>query len=556
MFIVSTILIAQALAANDPHRANAAALVDLEFRHNGRSAMESERASAFETLCASGWNPACQRAAWQVRGVPDLATAAALLSPDCAAGDVVACTVVGWHGLNATDLEEQAAGARALKAACDKGHGPACEAWGQALYSQLGVESLPADGVSRWTTSCAAREQSACLSLAEVRVVEGNPVAATKAATMACHAGNLEACSLWGKLAGENWTGAEAWEFWGGLCDLGNGSACLELATGMASGRWTGVEKDMFGLVRQGCALLDPASCVAAAKAALSLQPSDGASANAWLVQGCALGDPSACAAHTGRVISGDDPTPILEDQGAFERACLDGHETHACGALGSALLASEDPRGDHSRSRALLIASCPETNPSPSGCFDIAQIYEAGNGVQRDRTLAARYHSRACQGGVSAGCISRGALLLDGTGVRKDEALALADFETACSLGDSAGCLGAASLVSRGAPTVAKDVGRALSLFKKACEMGAVDGCLGQGRALESGENGEPDFVGARVAYESAVKADSTEGRHALARLLWNGLGGKKEKLRARVLASEACQQDDADACRGPAAL
>jgi TPR repeat protein len=58
---------------------------------------------------------------------------------------------------------------------------------------------------------------------------------------------------------------------------------------------------------------------------------------------------------------------------------------------------------------------------------------------------------------------------------------------------------------------------------------------------------------VKAREAYESAVANGSLEAKRALARLLWIGEGGKKDKGRAKALCREACQGGDPIACRGP---
>lgn len=59
-----------------------------------------------------------------------------------------------------------------------------------------------------------------------------------------------------------------------------------------------------------------------------------------------------------------------------------------------------------------------------------------------------------------------------------------------------------------------------------------------------------------ARAAYERAITAGSLDAKRALARLLYAGYGGGKQKGRAKQLCREACQSGDAVACKGPAFL
>jgi TPR repeat protein len=554
IFLVGT-AISLALAVPDSNRAAAARAVDLEFARSGASALEPERAALFASLCADGWGPACQRDAWQVRGVPDLATAAALMGPECVAGDPVACTVLGWHALITADEADVASGIEAVRQACGDGHGPACQAWGEALFRQVAVDSTPDQGVARWRASCRAREPSSCRSLAGVLEAAGDTAGARKTAAQPCQSGDLAACLLVARLEAPTWDAAGAVAALGPLCDRGAGGACAQLAAGLREGRWTG--PDPHPIEQRGCALLDASACVAAATASLALSSPDDASANVWLRQGCALGDPRACALHVDRVLSGQDDTPILEDDAAFDRACLEAGHARACGALGSALQSSAGARpADAGRVRALLVASCPETDPSPAGCAALARVYEDGAGVQRDRTLAVRYYGRACGAGVADACARRGHLLLDGSGVRRDEAAALSDFESGCRLADASACLGAGDLLVRGSPLITADPARARTSYATACGLGAPQGCLALGRLEEAGTAGPADYAAAREAYERAVATGSAEGKRYLARLLWNALGGKRDRARARTLAAEACQAGEAAACRGPAAL
>ena len=99
-------------------------------------------------------------------------------------------------------------------------------------------------------------------------------------------------------------------------------------------------------------------------------------------------------------------------------------------------------------------------------------------------------------------------------------------------------------------------DLAKAADLYGKACDMGDGAGCYGLGRVREVGTDGSPDMAGARSAYEDALTKGADQAKSSLARLLWNGYGGKKDRGRARRLASEACRAGDNPACQGPSAL
>jgi hypothetical protein len=124
-----------------------------------------------------------------------------------------------------------------------------------------------------------------------------------------------------------------------------------------------------------------------------------------------------------------------------------------------------------------------------------------------------------------------------------------------ACEAGMGSACNKGAVIIDTGT-FVNRDADRAMELYGKACDGGAGDGCTGLGRLLEESDDKPSDYEAARMAYERGIALGSVEALREQARMLWRGYGGKKRRIRARKLASEACQKGDAIACSGAEAL
>jgi hypothetical protein len=197
---------------------------------------------------------------------------------------------------------------------------------------------------------------------------------------------------------------------------------------------------------------------------------------------------------------------------------------------------------------RRTLQRGCTDEASHPEACFLLAVYQEGGVGGDRDRTDAVRSFGRACVGGHAESCNRRATLLHAGVGVRRDDRKALRDFESACALGIPDACVSGGALLVRGT-FVKKDPERASELFTIACDDGEQAGCASVGALHE-----DDDPARSRADYERGVALGSTESMRRLARLLWYGLGGSKDKGEAKVLCRDACVAGDAKACRGPA--
>lgn len=111
------------------------------------------------------------------------------------------------------------------------------------------------------------------------------------------------------------------------------------------------------------------------------------------------------------------------------------------------------------------------------AGCFNAAQLYAKGEGVEQDHQRAAELYSKACDGAEMAGCVWLGAMYDVGDGILQDTFRALQLFEIACDNGDMAGCSGLAMMyrLGRGTP---EDLDKAIRLYRTACEGGFEHAC------------------------------------------------------------------------------
>ena len=76
-----------------------------------------------------------------------------------------------------------------------------------------------------------------------------------------------------------------------------------------------------------------------------------------------------------------------------------------------------------------------------PAGCYNLANKYYQGKGVEQDYSKAAELYKQACDGSFFKGCMILGALYTEGKGVEQDYSKAAELFIKACDGGETAAC-------------------------------------------------------------------------------------------------------------------
>jgi len=120
-----------------------------------------------------------------------------------------------------------------------------------------------------------------------------------------------------------------------------------------------------------------------------------------------------------------------------------------------------------------------------------------------------------------------------------------------ACDGGITPACVKAGLLREHGAARI-RDVNVASEYYDKACGLGLASGCLYLGSVKERGAEGLVDFEAARSAFERGRGLGDLEAQRQVARMMWYGLGGKRQRGAARKLYRDACQKGNSRACAG----
>jgi len=539
---------------------------ELEFFRHQVSMPEAELAARFALACEKGYSAACSRVSWMGDGGrADLQEAKEIMLPSCDAGEPVACMVVGWadeaksterSGSDAERYIKRAA--RGYKVHCDGGFAPACHDYARVLYDYPSLGADPRAAVKRWQEACYAGVGPACTSLAVLyrdggRSVSPSSRSARDFAGKACDAGDQSGCALQASLDDSDWDVDQLDATYGELCENGHRDSCWRLARTYFDGiHPEPSEGRTFKLFEHACELGHARACFEAGRHFGEGQQTDDLRAAGYYERACELGAPAGCAAQVDMILGERVDGSVKDAQAAFEMACEDRESLPACAQLAFALIEGVDLPRDAARGKELLHRVCADAGSDPVACASLGQVYEEGLGGDRDRTEASKYYRWACASGHIDSCMARGNLLVSDVGVRRDDHEALNMYQRACDGGVAEGCFEAGSILEE-ATFVTQDLSRAATFYDAGCQGSEPAACAGLGRVRELGIDGTPDMPGAREAYESAVTLDNLEAKRRLARLLWNGFGGKKDKKRAKQLSSDACQNGDPVACRGP---
>ncbi|GAA7781534.1 hypothetical protein JP0175_03880 [Helicobacter pylori] len=74
-------------------------------------------------------------------------------------------------------------------------------------------------------------------------------------------------------------------------------------------------------------------------------------------------------------------------------------------------------------------------------GCNNLGDLYQNGEGVEKNSKKATYFYSKACELNNGDGCGALGGLCYNGDGVKQDFKKAVALFEKACKLGYKKAC-------------------------------------------------------------------------------------------------------------------
>jgi hypothetical protein len=176
----------------------------------------------------------------------------------------------------------------------------------------------------------------------------------------------------------------------------------------------------------------------------------------------------------------------------------------------------------------------------SPSNCFLVGTILNAGKVVKRNPEAAGENLGRACDLGLPEACSSLVAFAHDGG---KDV------FERSCGRGDGASCFILGSLYSGGVG-VPQDGDRAFQLFEKSCDAGWWRGCGRLGQSYLYGQGTAPDPALAVKNFDKGCNGGNAASCVQVAILYKQGVGGVQDQGLAMRRLKQACDLGLQTAC------
>lgn len=184
--------------------------------------------------------------------------------------------------------------------------------------------------------------------------------------------------------------------------------------------------------------------------------------------------------------------------------------------------------------------------------CSVYANRLEKGIGVDQDSVKARTLLQETCSNGLHKGCYTLGRQLQTGSGGPKDPEAARSKYHLACNTGgEGFACYALAAMMLKGEGGD-KDVPAATELLSHLCQDNySGQSCYVLGRVLHKPppddlENAE--YV--RDLYLRGCEYDYPESCYYAASMVYNGMGGPKDEVRAEELVQKACDGGHAKAC------
>jgi uncharacterized protein len=573
--LLAAVAFAAAPAAAAPSKAHDAAIaaLRLDFARDGVVASAAEVAGRYQEACDLGYEPACEWATWRdANDLPSIALASPAFADRCGRNDPVACIVAGW-AIEAAPIPTGLSPAERLErldrqlgdaypryvTGCDASFVPACHEL--ARYSiarfRLGVgdAKLLAQRERGAKTvfdiaGCRKGYTPSCVELGKLQPQDPALVSRKGSAgqlfTAACESGDAEGCHQLALLMSGARSADENRDRMSDLCDRGHTDSCAWLARSFGDSE--SERASALDAWYRACLLHDATGCRIAGQAAESRAPAEAIAVHRM---GCRLGDGTSCG-RLGLMLVQQDQ--VRDAVPALDRGCASGMQA-ACVKVGLLRLEGQRVEPDPRRARADLVRGCPdEGQRDAAACHALGRVYEDGFGVERDRSISARYYRFACIGEHMQSCFRIGEAVSALQRASQSEQLlewSLDGYVQACNAGIRQSCLPAADLFASG-PTSVRDLAEARRRYAGLCDDDDPVGCRRYGSFLIDRSGSEADLSLARDAYSRGRELGDTESTRQLAKMMWYGQGGPRKRAKAQRLFREACRDGNGLSCGG----
>jgi TPR repeat protein len=315
-------------------------------------------------------------------------------------------------------------------------------------------------------------------------------------------------------------------------CEHGDASACVVLGIMQASG--VGGSTDKIGSeysLWRACEV-DSGACIPVATALRSGNhvAKDDNLARAILKLGGVIKVPyisGAAGRVAGELLAGD----LYENEGTDRGVVLDAYLQECEGkgvaeACAKAAAMYDQGAGTERDKRSAYRYFWLACDLDRSLCMDIAQAYDKGKRVGRNRKHSRKFRKLAiqregttsCRYGDTERCVTYGYAYLQGEHVGHDEEYAAVLFSEACDAGSASGCTGLAALRWSG-QGIAKNRAKAVELYQSACDEREGAACWKLGRLYMRGEHVDQDTKRAEKLFERACDLGDQAGCNYMAK-------------------------------------
>ena len=196
----------------------------------------------------------------------------------------------------------------------------------------------------------------------------------------------------------------------------------------------------------------------------------------------------------------------------------------------------------NYKKARELFQRSCNENNQY--GCFNFAQLYEYGYGVNTNNDKTSELYIKSCTLGYGSACDSAGELYYHDI---KNFEVALKWYIAACDLKYASSCHDAGYQYEIG-QGVEKNVSKGNEFYRKGCDLNDVNSCVYLGRAYMEYDDLDPlikkDYAKGLALFEHACDMGSGNGCANLGYAYHNGHGVKDNEIKALELHLQGCDQ------------
>lgn len=188
--------------------------------------------------------------------------------------------------------------------------------------------------------------------------------------------------------------------------------------------------------------------------------------------------------------------------------------------------------------------------------CEDVADAYDAGDGVPHDQAKALEYYNKACQMDSAYGCRRYGIFIdpyFEEYKVVKNQQGSAAAYKKGCDLNDAGACNNLA-VNYRDGIGVEKNILLAKQYLTKACydiEEGEGAACLSLGYMYSEGKGIKADQIKARAIYQKGCdEFEHAASCYNLAIMYEYGEGGAPDSKLEKAYYKKACEYGDEDGC------